>query len=212
MDSNLFWCIVGIAGGAVFSFTISYFFYSKGLTKRRLIYEIKTFCIISNKINKIEGLEVTYNSNEIYNLFSSTITIKNIGNSIINKEDIAPLRPISLSTNGKFLIDKSNKMKLNHLNDANNIYLIFKTNDDLTCNNIIIDFDYIAKKEKLQCTLLHTDEISFDGKIKDGKILTPNNMKKERLYGKFLSFFMLLITLTLSNFTMLVNGTILKFV
>lgn len=53
MNSNLFWCIIGIAGGAVASFFISYIFYFKGLTKKRLTYDIKTFfyCFKQNKPN-----------------------------------------------------------------------------------------------------------------------------------------------------------------
>lgn len=103
MNSNLFWCIAGILGGAIVSFFISYVFYFKGLTRKRLTYDIKTFSIVSNKINQIKGLEVKYNSTEIENLYSSTITIKNIGNSIVKEQDLVPSCPISLSTSGQFL-------------------------------------------------------------------------------------------------------------
>ena len=88
MNSNLFWCIVGIIGGAIFSLLISLFFYFKGLNKKRLTYDIKTFCIISDKINQINGLDVKYNSTEIENLYSSTVTIKNIGNSKIGRAHV----------------------------------------------------------------------------------------------------------------------------
>lgn len=37
MDSNLFWCIVGIIGGAIFSLFISLFFYLIGKKKKDYI-------------------------------------------------------------------------------------------------------------------------------------------------------------------------------
>lgn len=60
MDSNLFWCILGIIGGAIVSFIISLSFYRFGLKKKRLSYEINTSCLISNNINQISGLKVKY--------------------------------------------------------------------------------------------------------------------------------------------------------
>ena len=65
MNSNLFWCIIGIIGGIIPSALVSYFFYKKGLNRKRLAYNIKTFCIISDKINQIKGLEVKYTSKEM---------------------------------------------------------------------------------------------------------------------------------------------------
>lgn len=201
MNSNLFWCIVGIIGGAIFSLLISLFFYFKGLNKKRLTYDIKTFCIISDKINQIIGLDVKYNSTEIENLYSSTVTIKNIGNSIIEKDDFAPSCPISISTDGKFLVDESNGMNLFPLNKANNVYPLFETNSDNTKNNkITIAFDYISKKEELTCSLFHTGNISFTGVLKDGKIISPdeNRARKKRnslIYQIFLVLIGIIISL-----------------
>ena len=42
MNSNLFWCVVGIIGGAIVSFIISLLFYFLGIKKKRLSYEINT--------------------------------------------------------------------------------------------------------------------------------------------------------------------------
>lgn len=183
MDSNLFWCLVGIVGGAFFSLLISLFFYFKGLNQKRLTYNIKTFCIISDKINQIKGLDVKYNSTEIENLYSSTVTIKNIGNSIIEKNDFAPSCPISIYTDGKFLVDESNGMNLFPLNKANNVYPLFEVDENNgTCDKIIVTFDYLSKKEELTCVIFHTGNISFNGVLKDGKIITPieNEKRKKR--------------------------------
>lgn len=173
--SNLYWCIAGIIGGAIFSFIISALFFFAGLQRKRMSYEVNTFCIVSNKIAKIEGLEVKYHSKEIDNLFASTITIKNIGNSIIESSDFSPSYPLSISTTGKFLIDTSNGMQLRSSNKANNIYPKFEVDDEYTCNRIFIVFDYIPKHEQLTCSFFHTGEIAVKGVLKDGKIL--NNYK-----------------------------------
>ena len=175
MDSNLFWCIIGIIGGAIVSFIISLLFYFIGLKRKRLIYDVKTFNLISDKINQINGLEVTYDSKEINNLYSSTITIKNIGNSIIEKQDFAPSCPLSISTDGKFLVDQSNSMSLFPLNKTNSVCPLFDIDDNNVCNHIIISFDYISKKEELTCSVFHTGNISFNGVLKEGKIFNNND-------------------------------------
>lgn len=51
MDSNLFWCIVGIIGGAISSFLISLFFYLKGFkNKKILLSEVYSFIPIVKEI------------------------------------------------------------------------------------------------------------------------------------------------------------------
>lgn len=175
MDSNLFWCIISIIGGAILGFITSLLFYYLGIKRKNLIYDVKTFCLISDKINQIDGLKITYNSNEISDLYSSTIIIKNIGNSIIEEQDLAPSCPLSISTDGKFLVDQSNGMSLFPLNKATNIHPVFTVNENNICNHIVISFDYIPKKEELTCSVLHTGKISFDGFLKEGKIIDNNS-------------------------------------
>lgn len=193
-NSNFFWCIIGIIGSAIVSFIISFVFYLIGLKRKKLTYNIKTFCIISDKINQIKGLEVKYNANEIENLFSSTITIKNIGNSNIEKEDFALSCPLSISTNGKFLVDQSNGINLFNINEANNVYPLFEVDDkDNTCNRIIFAFNYIPKKDILTCSLFHTGEISFNGILKDGKIIDNKVYDKLLKVSNFINKVNLLI-------------------
>lgn len=180
MNSNLFWCIIGIIGGAISSGLISLFFHFKGIKKMRLAYNIETICIISDKVSQINGLKLKYHYNEINNLYSSTITIKNIGNCVIEKQDFAPSSPISLSTNGQFLIDETNKINLFPSNKVNNVYPLFKNDNDNNCNHITITFDYISKKENLTCSLFHTGNIFFNGVLKDGEIISLNENEDQQ--------------------------------
>lgn len=178
MFSNLIWCLVGIVGGAIASYFISYFFFSKGLTKKCLTYEINTFCIISDKINQIEGLDVKYNSSEIKNLYSSIITIKNIGNSIIKEQDVVPLCPLTILTSGQFLKDKDQYIESYPASKVSNYNLSFYTDN---CVKFI--FDYIPQEAVIKFSLFHTGDISFKGDLMDGEIITTSeNQQRKKIF------------------------------
>lgn len=179
MDSSLFWCITGIIGGAIISFIISYFFYFKGLTRKRLTYDIKTFSIVSNKVNQIKGLEVKYNSTEIENLYASTITIKNIGNSVVKEQDLVPLCPISLSTSGQFLKAKMECVESKPSNKITKYDFSFQENNNIY-NYIKFNFDYIPKKAIITYSVFHTGNITFNGDLIDGEIVTPSENQKQK--------------------------------
>lgn len=182
-NSGILWGIIGLFGG----FLISLLFYVIGKKRQRLYYEIETYPIISDKVSQIKGLEIRYHSNEIENLYYSTITIDNGGNTIIEKGDFAPSCPLSISTDGYFLVDENNKMALFSSNRINNISHmhapiakhtiphVFDSEDSaLQRKSIIINFDYIAKNEEITCALFHTGKISFNGVLKDGKVINAN--------------------------------------
>ncbi len=207
MNLNLFWCIIGIIGGAVFSFIISYLFYFKGQNRKHLTYDIKTFCIISNKINQIRGLEVKYNSIEIENLYSSTITIKNIGNSIVKEHDVPNLNPISISTSGQFLDYKISCIESRTINKIVDYSLSFKEANGI-CNYIKFNFDYIPKNSIISFSLYHTDNITFDGDLMDGKIIPSEEYKKNlkrKMILQTVLFYVVCILLSII-FTFLFHG------
>lgn len=179
MNSNLFWCIIGIVGGAIFSLIISFIFYFIGLKRKRINYYIQTICLVSPRTNKIAELEVKYKSKYIEDLYTSTITIKNIGNSIIEKHDVSPSCPFSISTNGIFLLDNLKNTDLYSSNKTNHSHVFFDINSaNDTCRNIIFNFEYIDKEEEWTYTVLHTGNISFNGILKEGKI--TNNTETEK--------------------------------
>lgn len=201
MNPNLFWCILGIIGGAFFSLIISLFFYLKSINKKQLTYEIQTICIVwVEKAQQINGLEIKYNSQETENIFYSTLTIKNVGNTVIEKNDLSPSHPLSIYTDGEFFINKCNEVKPSFLNV--NISPIFKT-DGKSCNKMNIEFEYIPKKQKIICHIFHTGYIEVKGLLKDGKIVIPqkNEIKKKikcLINQVFLIIIGMLISLILS--------------
>lgn len=188
MDSNLFWCIIGIIGGAFFSLLISLFFYLIGLKRKCISYYIKTFCIISDKVNQITDLEITYHDNKLEDLYSSTIIIKNTGNSIIEYQDFIISDTPSLCTDGEFIINDTFNSDSTILNEKNNLKIIYK--NDININQLNLNFDYIAKKEKIVLSFFHTGNIYFNGKLKDGKIIQiPEETKYEELTSKSIDIF-----------------------
>ena len=169
--TSLFWCIIGIIGGAIVTIVNN--------RRKRLTRKMFTVNLISEKVSSINGLEIKYNSQPIKNLYSSTIQIKNTGNITINNDDIPKKRPLSIYTNGIFVIDKLN-MQLPNPNNENDINVKFDKNEKGTASSAIIDFEFISPRQVITITLLHTGTISL-GKwmIKDGKILESNEILDE---------------------------------
>lgn len=169
--SSLFWCVLGIAGGAVVTFVNN--------KRKRLTRKMFTVNLISEKVSSINGLKIEYNSQPIKNLYSSTIQIKNTGNTTINSVDIPKKRPLSIHTDGIFIIDKLN-MQLPNPNNENDIHVIFDKSEKGTSSSANIDFEYISPKQVIAVTLLHTGKISLGKwKIKDGKVFDSNEILDE---------------------------------
>lgn len=194
MNPNLFWCITGILGGAVLSFIISHHFYVKGLKKRILTYNISTSEVIKNYyIKNLDDIIIIYNSNIIDKLFVSHIRIKNIGNTIIEKQDFIPSHQLSISTSGIFIRLPKDK-ELNFFNQENDIHLNF--NEENNC--ITLDFDCLCKTSLIYLTILHTDNINFDGILKDGKIISSTELgkiqnRRRKLLISFIWFIVVII-------------------
>lgn len=167
-NSSALWGIISLIGGIF----ISAFFYFLGIKRKSLIYDITTTTLVSENATQIEKLNITYDNESIENLYTSTIKIKNNSNSIIEPNDFAPSVPLSLMTNGKFLVSSDTGVKLFSENTGNNVYPLFEFDEKNICKKVIIHFDYIAKKEIIYCTVFHTSSISLNGKLKDGNIKT----------------------------------------
>ncbi len=195
MNQNLFWCIIGILGGAVLSFIISHHFYVKGLKKRILTYDISTRKVIDNfYIEKIDSIKITYDSNIIDKLFFSRIWVKNMGNTMIEKQDFVPSHQLSISTSGIFIRFPKDYELSSFVNTENDIHLNF--NEENNC--ITFDFDYLSKTFLMYLNILHTDNINFDGILKDGKIISSTEINKIQIRKqKLRSFFIYVILISI---------------
>ncbi len=168
-NSSVLWGIVGLIGGGA----ISSFFYFIGKKRIKLSYDIITTTLVSCNATKIKDLNIQYKEKPIYNLYTSTLKIKNIGNCIIEPSDFAPSTPLSLITDGEFLISEDTGTQILTENNFNNVSPLLEIDNDV-CRKSIIQFDYIAKNETISCTVFHTGTVYLSGKLKEGQIINNN--------------------------------------
>lgn len=173
-NSSILWGIVGLIGGGL----ISSFFYFIGKKRMILSYDIITTTLVSCNATKIKDLNIQYKEKPIYNLYTSTLKFKNIGNCIIEPSDFAPSAPLSLITDGEFLISEDTGTHIFTENDSNRVSPIMEINNNV-CRKSTIQFDYIAKNETISCTVFHTGSVCISGKLKDGKL--KNSDEKSRI-------------------------------
>lgn len=170
-DLSILWGIIGLVGGAI----VSILFYFCKKIRKILIYNISTTTIVSNSISSIKGLNVKYNKNKISDLYTSTITIKNSGNSVIETNDL--FSPLCLITDGKFFI---NSINVNTENNTKNVHIIFDHIENNASKKAIIKFDYLPINEIISFTVFHTGQISISGVFKNGKFKYGTIKKAEK--------------------------------
>lgn len=164
MDSNLLTTIIGLIG----SFGFGLLFHKLATKKKRIEWNIYTSCLLSSEMKKIKGVDITYNSIPIDNLYHSKLQIRNSGNTIIEKQDIALKRPLCVYTTGNFIVD--DQMQLSDLYDENNVNIRVETLKK-GGEKAIIDFDFISKGQTIELSFFHTGIISFAGMLKEGKVV-----------------------------------------
>ena len=171
MIGNLFWCIMGISGGAF----VSLIFYLLGLKRKTLVYNLTTTTLISKDASQLENLKIKYNKSKITTLYSSTIEIQNTGNTIIEKTDFSLSNPLAITTNGEFILNKDGKIKQGKESSSNIFFVLDDNNSQNSSKRAFISFDYIPKKETISLFVFHTEPIHFTGKLKDGKMTSRSN-------------------------------------
>lgn len=170
-NSSILWSIIGSVCGVI----VCLLFYFLGKIHKILVYNINTTTIISDNTSSIEGLSIKYNQNEISDFYTSIITIKNKGNSVIEPNDL--LSPLSFITNGEFFM---NSIKLHTENDINNIHVIFSQKESNINQKAIIEFDYLPVNKTISFTIFHTGRISLSGTFKNGTFKRGTIKKAEK--------------------------------
>lgn len=170
MDIGSVLGVVGIVVGLV----SSYVFYKMGKKKRKLVYNLETTVLISEKLSKYEKLKISYNGENIKRLDSANIKIKNIGNTMIEPKDLVPTKPITIETSEKFLIQDVSNYTVNCSNPKNRVSL--SRIDD---SHLEVVFDFLNPKDEISITILHTGEISVTGDLKQGEVKNYSNKKYE---------------------------------
>lgn len=165
-NSSFLWGILGLIGGGITSFI----FFTLSNKTKRIIYEINSNPLISDKLSSIKGLRITFFDDSIPNLVSTTVFITNNGSDIIESTDFAKVSPLILKTNGKFLVYDDVKSFITKIsNETSNITLT-----QIDANTIKVDFDYLKKNDKILLTILHTGQIKLFGTLKRGRIIASS--------------------------------------
>ena len=183
MDSNLFWCVVGIIGGAILSAIISLIFFILSKRRRKISYIKHTYKVIMDKLPKINELEIKYKGNDVTDLSYSQVEFTNSGNETLELDDFPKSKHLSISTKGQFFINTPNELEIASSNNDITIDVII-----ISHQKIEINFDYLNPHDKIIFNILHTDNINVNGNIKGGRLIdntqiSENVQRSVRLIG-----------------------------
>ena len=134
---------------------------------------LKTTILVSEDLSNYNGLQISYNNEEVKTLTSTYITIRNIGNDIIENADIIPSDPIIISTTSKFLSINSEEYKI--VSSNKKVTTSLQKIDD---SNLQLSFDFLNPKNELSITLLHNGDLIVNGDLKIGNIEKISNNDK----------------------------------
>lgn len=178
-NSSILWGILGLIGGGITSFT----FFTLSNKTKRIVYQIKSNPLISDKLSQIKGLKITFMNAEIPNLISSTVIVANGGSDTLELNDFAHASPLTIKTDGNFLVyDNANSFITSVSNTTSSTTLIQTGPDEIKIN-----FDYWAKNDSNLFTILHTGNLSLAGTLKKGKIIENGIFnKKKKFYNTIL--------------------------
>ncbi len=139
----------------------------------------KSINILTNNVDKIEGLKISYLDEEIPNVTITKVIIWNEGKETIDGSDIAPKDPLVIKALNDVRILNHNIIYVK--NESNAIRLTKTINN----KELKIDFDYLDYEEGVIIQILHTGDstnaIDVEGSIKGfGKVKVANKRKKRK--------------------------------
>ena len=133
---------------AILGIFLSVYFYLKSLKKKKPVYTLRTFSLITENFKKVPSLSIKHCDKNISNLSITRIAFWNNGKETIDKKDIAKKSPI------KFVIDEGYEIL-----DAEILYCKNHSNDFKISTNkkeVIIKFDYFDNEEGIILQIYHT--------------------------------------------------------
>lgn len=164
-NSAILWGIISLLSTIFFGFLFGYIFYKKSIKKKKLYIYVNSNILISEDLSNYEGIKILYNSEEIVTLTSSTIIISNIGNDIVEINDVISSDPIIITTSEKFLSNKLDEYNL--ITSNKKVTATLQKIDDSTLQLV---FEFLRPKDKIKVTLLHSGIINIEGELKIGTI------------------------------------------
>lgn len=154
----------------IFFGILSYVFYRKGIKKKKMLITSNSTILVSEDLSNYNGLQISYNNEEIKTLISTSIIIRNIGNDVIESTDITPSDPIIITTTNKFMSINGEEYKV--ISSNKKISTSLKKIDD---SKLQLSFDFLNPKNELSITLLHSGSILVNGDLKNGNVDKVSN-------------------------------------
>lgn len=154
----------------IFFGILSYVFYRKGIKKKKILITSNSTVLVSEDLSNYTGLQISYNNEEVKTLTSTTITIRNIGNDVIENTDITPSDPIIISTSNKFLSTNGEEYKV--VSSNKKVTTSLQKLDD---SKLQLSFDFLNPKNELSITILHNGDIVVNGDLKNGNVDKVSN-------------------------------------
>lgn len=165
-NSNLFWCIMGIIGGAISSFLISLYFYLKSFKNKKILYSsmysFSTY--LPRTLYVMTCLQFDIDINKYSSIARFKIKIN--GKSSIEANNFTTSSPFRIHFNYEGKIVTNNiQIKIIPSNPEN--IISYTVND----NDILINFECLGKGETILIYILFSDGVPvLKGYLKDGKI------------------------------------------
>ncbi|MCJ7497383.1 MAG: hypothetical protein MUO78_04530 [candidate division Zixibacteria bacterium] len=138
------------------AFTLAIIFYIKGRKIKLPRYAVRSINIVKNLVSGIESLEILYCGQQIENLTVSRIAFWNAGSDTIDGEDISAIEPLTFHVKeGYKILDQ----KIIYQSRPANQFSVNRAKDR---SYVLLDFDYIDKKQGTIIQLFHTGRSSED--------------------------------------------------
>lgn len=162
MDSPIAWALLALIAFASFFYAI----YCQHKNKERKEFScfLKSSTLIKRKRSKFDKLSITYNEQEIEDLYVSRFTIWNSGNRTLNRTDMVVGRELTICASGDNNILDVELIACSETTNAFSIEL-------LDHHRAKITFEYADKLDGVVVQIIHTGTIRdlfLDCKIKGG--------------------------------------------
>lgn len=155
-DSSAFWGIAGILAGVV----VAIFFFYIGMNKKILEYQITSTPLISEKMSRIPGINITIHEQPVKSLVSTAIKFTNVGNQTLVSSDFASQDPLGIPLIGHLY-------SYDVTADNKNLMSLLKFIDG---KGIDIEFEFLKPKQSFTVTILHDGKVGVFGELKTGEI------------------------------------------
>ena len=181
-------------------FVISLFFYRMSTKRKILSYSIERFTFISSDQTALPGIVLTYYDKEIDELYSTNITIYNSGNCMIEPTDFSIKQPLSIEITGEILHEDEQSLHAYILEQSEGDMQLSIKEEKGSNICLLVDFEFLRKKDEISLNLLHTGNVNIKGKMKDGVIKSTDSnnelrRKTEIIFGVAVASLAIVISL-----------------